>query len=149
MNINECTHVFYVPGELNVIDCAWQPDGVNWQTAINATPMAEVIERYPTAQLMTWDEVIPLIQEGSYAKYKSAPVEITEDRWDEMLNVLPPMKWRSGRGAESFMISEALTLDLRSIFCRIGDRYFEMTDKQSLTHEQIAEMCLPLLATPA
>lgn len=145
MLLSEFTHVFYVPGSNHVIDCAWNPEGKGWQTAIKATPQAELLKKYPDAQLLTWDEVEPLLREADIKKYKKEPFEVTEERWYEMLEVLPPMKWRSGRGAESFMLSEGLAGNLRTIFCRIGDRYFELADESCLTHEQIADLCQPLL----
>lgn len=35
-----------------------------------------------------------------------APQQITAGKWEEMLCVLPPLKWESGAGFESFLMSE-------------------------------------------
>lgn len=54
----------------------------------------------------------------SYADYKAAeraqllgdePTEITADRFHEMLEVLPPMKWEHRGSFQSFLMSEFLT----------------------------------------
>lgn len=70
---------------------------------------------------------------------RTDPKEITEERFLEMLNVLPPMKWRRDVSTESFMISEFLQDDLVMIFCRIGEKYYEMQDVYTLSHPHIVE----------
>ena len=39
-------------------------------------------------------------------QFKCEPVEITDERWHEMLGVLPPVAWKSDSNGESFKISE-------------------------------------------
>lgn len=73
--------------------------------------------------------------------FKHAPVEITAERFDEMLNVLPPMKWRGGRGEQSFMMCEFTIAYITTIFCEIAGRYFEMADSYTLTHADIVSKC--------
>lgn len=57
-------------------------------------------------KILTWNE---------FAKLKKAYyitddlAEITADRYDEMLNVLPPLKWCTINGVEMFCISEMTT----------------------------------------
>jgi hypothetical protein len=81
------------------------------------------------------------------ADFTTGPVEITAERFDEMLNVLPPMKWRGGRGAQSFMMCEFTYADITDIFCEIRGRYFTLSDSCTLTHEDIMQRCA-LLAWP-
>lgn len=50
--------------------------------------------------------------------------EITESRYFEMLEVLPPCKYENGR----FHISERLTGDLVAWFKREGGKFYEKTD---------------------
>jgi hypothetical protein len=142
MNLSDCTHVFYVPGSTSIIDCAWQPEGQEeFQTAIFATPFSEVQRKHPEVKILTWEEVEPMIMEAAIALYVSPPKVITEERFNDMLEILPPMRWKQRSGAESFMISEALTHNIRSIFCRIGDTHYEMCDVDSLSHDEIVEKC--------
>lgn len=133
---SECKDCFYVPGETHIIDVA--TEGVSF---IEKETLDQIQQRYPGAVYMPFDEAFEELTRISYEKYISPPAQITEEYFHEMLDVLPPMKWRREQGSESFMICEALTLDIRSIYCRIGDQYFEMADRQSLTHEQIVEKC--------
>jgi hypothetical protein len=44
--------------------------------------------------------------------------EIVEDRWDEMLDVMPPLKWRIIGNYDTFYVCEAITCNLYSIFAR-------------------------------
>ena len=61
-------------------------------------------------------------------QFKSEPVEITEERWHEMLGVLPPVAWKSDSTGESFKISERTAGSITAIFVRIRHRYFELSD---------------------
>ena len=69
-------------------------------------------------------------------QFKSEPVEITEERWHEMLGVLPPMAWTSDSTGESFKISERTAGSITAIFVRIRDRYFELSDTCTLPHRE-------------
>jgi hypothetical protein len=70
-----------------------------------------------------------------------APKRVTVERWDEMLNVLPPMYWRSGPGSESFKMIEFDCYDITTIFCRIGSDYYELSDSAGLSHAAIVAKC--------
>lgn len=133
---------FYVPGDRHIIDTI---NPCTLRSSICNESFSTIRERHPNAEVWDLDEAWQEIEHLTYALLVKNPISITEDRWDEMLNVLPPMNWRSGSGSESFMICEATALDLHSTFCRIGQQYFEMTDRQSLTHQEIAEKCRAIL----
>ena len=47
--------------------------------------------------------------------------EITAERYDEMLNCLPPMRWTNG----GFFLSELYDGDIGSFFQEWGNRYYE------------------------
>jgi Protein of unknown function (DUF1419) len=132
---------YYVPGSTSIIDRVTE-DGLTFHFR---NTLEEVLERYPGAELWEAEKAFAEVQRLTYEHYISAPIEITEDQFHEMLNVLPPMKWSQEHGLESFMISEALTMDIRSIYCRIVDRYFEMANRQSLTHKEICDQCMQLI----
>jgi Protein of unknown function (DUF1419) len=74
--------------------------------------------------------------------FKSEPVEITEERWDEMLGVLPPVGWKNDGTHESFKISERTAGSITAIFVRIKDRYFELSDTITLPHRDCVERVL-------
>ncbi len=50
--------------------------------------------------------------------------EITEDKYYEMLNVLPPTRFHNYRGAEIFFVSECHTLDLYNCFIMANDKHY-------------------------
>lgn len=95
-----------------------------------------VLERH-AAEYGTALVVLPV--DEAFARYENAfkrePVEITEDRWHEMLGVLPPVGWRTAPyNHESFKISERTAGSVTAIFVRIDDRYFELSDSITLPH---------------
>jgi len=133
---------FYEPGSTHIIDTINSDTGLS---SICGESLEQVRQRCPKAEIWDFEQACEQIQSITYATTITAPVEVTEERWWEMLNVLPPMRWRGGGDTESFMICEATTLDLHSIFCRIGDRYFELVNKRTMTHEEIVSACHPLI----
>ena len=67
------------------------------------------------------------------------PVEVTEERWEDMLNVLPPCRWGNYGGYNAFHVSEHLTGSLVNWFVRTGDKFYEFTDSCYLTTSQMIE----------
>jgi hypothetical protein len=80
------------------------------------------------------------------AAFRSGVVEITADKWDDMLGVLPPMAWRNDGLGESFKLSEYLTGGITSIFVALDGRYFLFNDNATLPH---AEACARVRASEA
>jgi hypothetical protein len=78
--------------------------------------------------------------------FKSEPFEITEERWDEMLGVLPPVAWKNDGANESFKISERTAGSITAIFVRINNRYFELSDTITLPHRECVDRVLRQLA---
>lgn len=64
--------------------------------------------------------------------YITEPMEITAERFDELLNVLPPQHWRSANNFESFQLMEKTINDVTLTCVRIGRgdsaRYFSFED---------------------
>jgi hypothetical protein len=64
--------------------------------------------------------------------------EVTRERFDEMLDILPPQKWIGcGSGSQSFHISERITDNVVCWLVRRGSRYFELQDRIDMTHAQL------------
>src|SRR3990167_5639371 len=59
----------------------------------------------------------------------TAPAVITEARFHEMLNVLPPSRWHNCGGFEVFHVCERLTHDLVAWFAHRNGQYWEFTDR--------------------
>jgi hypothetical protein len=130
--------IYYVLGECHIID---EIDPETGLTKYGGHTKGEVLARYPQAVELSWEEVEPLIDEAANKKFCSRPQRINAERWEEMLNVLPPKRWMQDGEGESFKFMEMTWGDLGLIFCRLGEDYWEFTDSHSLTHEQICQKC--------
>jgi len=75
------------------------------------------------------------------------PQEITRERFWDMLEVLPPCKWQGmGQRFESFHVSERLSGDVVSWFCRVGERYFQVDQESTLPRGELERMVSAELA---
>lgn len=86
-------------------------------------------------QIMTYGEYVKAEKEH----YLNLPLtEITEDRWDEMLCVLPPMSWQTINGCNEFLMSEFLTGVYTSQYARKNGKFYHKTvdayDKTTWIH---------------
>jgi hypothetical protein len=130
------TECWYVPGETHIVDLIHPDDGLTLYAHEDATA---VRARYADARRMTCDEAFAAIDAAALARYKADITEVTEERFTDALNVLPPVGWTTHRGVESFRISERLWGNLTDIYARLGDRYFKLTDDIRLPAATIAE----------
>jgi len=83
-----------------------------WEGHCKIYPDTESFKNYLTAaqnskyEIMTYNEYLQM--ERNY--YTSKPLtEITEEKFEDMLNVLPPLKWCTRNNIEMFCMSEMLT----------------------------------------
>lgn len=67
------------------------------------------------------------------------PKPVTEEKWWDALEVLPPCRWKTVKGVELFHISERITADLVDWYARVGDRYFHFTDRSGRPMEELAD----------
>jgi len=59
------------------------------------------------------------------AEFLNQPViEISAEKYDEMLNILPPLNWVRADGVERFNMCEFLSGPITNQYARVGDRYF-------------------------
>jgi hypothetical protein len=123
-----------------------EEDIKTWEGHIKNYPEAEHFKNYLTDaknkqyKIMTYDEYIQL--EKDY--FTSKPLtEITADRFEEMLNVLPPLKWCTINNIEMFCMSEMLTGTYTSQYLhdRSNNKYYHKTvdilDKATWGHNFI------------
>jgi len=72
-------------------------------------------------ELETWEERFERIR----AEYLAEPmVEITEERFHDMLEVLPPKGWTKSDGIERFCMIEHMIDDVTDQFAHRNGRYF-------------------------
>lgn len=85
-----------------------------------------------------YDEFHEQLTKTENEKYTSKPwIEITEDEWWDMYEVLPPMKDTRLDGWHFFFISEATTSNIHACFCEIGDRYFTASRRTSTPYQEM------------
>jgi len=140
MKVSDIRECFYVPGKPGIID-AVNPD--TGKGLYSRETLTEVKARYPGAVLGEFDTVCD--QQDAY--WISPPVRITKERFFEMLEVLPPVGWKCAsetppvKSKEVFRLSERTSGAVTAIFCRIGDRYFEMQDRIDTPFDRVIELC--------
>jgi hypothetical protein len=81
------------------------------------------------------ESVIKLVEAAHYC----APEKITEERFFEALECMPPSKWRTVSGIESFHLCELYTGSVASFFARAGDRYFTFREHKDIPVEMLNE----------
>lgn len=91
-------------------------------------------------KVMTWDEFQKMQREF----YLSDPVkETTEEQFEEMFCVLPPLKWCTIDGVEMFCMSEMLTGTYTNQYARYNEKYYtklvDITDKSTWINNYIKE----------
>ncbi len=89
--------------------------------------------RYPLVTLGEFDEIAAEIE----SLLKTVPVEISEERYNDMLEVLPPEDWQRTGYGDSFKLCERTSGRITSIFARVGTRYFSFNDLYNLPHATI------------
>lgn len=143
---------FYIPGKSHPQDVAIIPAGCTYD---DSTPAADIyrggysgksLEEYkaehPSILLLTWEEV-----EAQANDAVRQPVsEITEETYEEMFEVLPPMNCCYLGITASFMLVEMYSGNVTDIFARFrlgpnNYRYFRFRDLCTLTHSEIVERC--------
>lgn len=95
--------------------------GIDGKTEICRETLEQVKARHPDAELVNVDEWI----RRKEIALCTEPVEITPERFDEMLNVLPPQRWVTGNDCESFEMCEHTSGRVTTVFVRNGQKYFE------------------------
>ena len=105
--------------------------------------------KHPKLELISFGKALELSQQADRKKYEAGVVkEIKEDRFHEMLNVLPPSAWICNSTNESFRISEDLTGELSNFYIRVFDgefpihkeRFFTVVMPKFTKHNQLISM---------
>lgn len=94
------------------------------------------------ARILPQDEAFALMAAADRSRYCRGPETITAERFDEMLNMLPPAKWQHSPGAESFMIPEAIAGSLHTFGVRIGSDFYAITEDCRISHADLVAACL-------
>lgn len=91
----------------------------------------------PEFQLITWDALAPILT-AYEDEYCTPWQEISDQLWDDALNVLPPEKWETVQGVNIFRICEYLTGNITAHYARLSGRYFTATRRTSTPYAELA-----------
>jgi len=91
----------------------------------------------PDIEIVTWEKIDEFTRQHEQSLI-SEPALITQERFYEMLEVLPPCRWHNCGGFEVFHISERLTGNLVSWFAHNGANYFEFVDHANAKDAHLA-----------
>ncbi|MEQ1713280.1 MAG: hypothetical protein ABL908_18040, partial [Hyphomicrobium sp.] len=127
---------WYVPGKTHIVDVIHPDDGLTLHFAEDA---AQIFARYPTAQRISCDDAWKAADAVGMTRYRKDVSEVTQERFNDALNVLPPVGWTTRQGVESFRISERIWGSITDIYARLGDRYFVLSDDIRLSPAIVAE----------
>jgi hypothetical protein len=86
----------------------------------------------PDLELLTSEEALNRYE----TPFISSVEEISENRFHEMLNILPPMGWKTDSDGECFKMCEFTAGRVTAIFVRIGGRYATFSDRASTPHRE-------------
>ena len=120
-----------------VIDVLRVEDG-KVLTAYGRKTLDEAMRQHPGAEVMP----IEAAHEACCDQYRTDPAQCGAERFLEMLEVLPPLRWQRRGASESFMVGEMIYGDIAAIFVRLGREdgeptYWSFNDRVTLGHDEI------------
>lgn len=98
----------------------------------------DIRAKHPNAVFLSWDNAIALIDVNLQRKYDYVD-EINEQKFDEMLNVLPPENWTQFTNLEYYMVCEAMEDRYYAWYIRKDGRYFSTIAPKSITHNDLVK----------
>jgi len=133
--MQETSNCFYSPAKAVIIDIIMS-DGLSNFCRNNE---AQIKEHYPDAEVMDIETAIKKMEDA----HKTKPIQISEEAFDEALNVLPPMKSVQANRAFTFMSPEMYSGNITAIYASIYDpisnikKHWTFLDSRFLTHDEI------------
>jgi hypothetical protein len=125
-------HAIYIPGQTHI------ETAVNPETGVSCYG-PETLADYPGAVQITLDDATARIEAINRANHCTGPKRVTAEEYSEALECLPPLDWTFGNGSASFKMCEMLTGTLTSIYFKVGENHYVLTDDVFLSHNQLME----------
>jgi hypothetical protein len=145
--------VFFMPARPNrsihVIDlCVFDSSGT-LRGRCSGQTLVELGGRYPGIELGEFD----LVLAEKERQTQTSPEEISQRRYIQALEAMPPMHMRSAGGWESFRMSERYSGRVTAVYATNHRQYFTFLALDTLTHEdivrQIQSTLGPIVPAPA
>lgn len=128
--------IAWCPAQLVSIDEMLDDGRTRW----GGKTLDEVRTEYPGAELITISEA----HRRTNDKHREAPFRMTGERWDWLLNCLPPEQWTRRADAESFKVSELICADIAQICVRLGNgrdgEFWGLKDHYNMPHADAVEL---------
>ena len=86
---------------------------------------------------LTWDEFNDTYYRKYYEALQGEWIEISESKYWDLLECLPPMKWTHGSELDFFFISEAYTTDLHTCVITFNKKYYSALRSHFITGPEI------------
>lgn len=118
--VMDTKYCFYVSGSHSIYDFAILRQNGERMGAYGNKTLTELQAENPNIKLVLFDDAVKEINELDQKRYSNVR-EISEDRYNEMLNILPPMDWKNG----SFLLCEATSGTWHQCFLEHGGKYYE------------------------
>jgi hypothetical protein len=87
-------------------------------------------------------EALDLQIESDRQRYCTGPHRISQERYEEALNCLPPERWIRGVGYASFRMSERITGTIATFYVRVGDSFYELNEHEDTSHGELFQACM-------
>lgn len=116
----EAKYCFYLSGSYNIHDIATLRQNGERIGAYGHKTLKELQAENPNVKLMLTDDAVKEIN-GLKQKLYSNVREISEERYNEMLCIMPPMDWQNG----SFLLYEAASGTWHQCFLEHNGKYYE------------------------
>ena len=95
----------------------------------------------PEAFLCPWEEAEAHSLGLARQRYCKGPEKVSCERWWELLEVMPPARWRSLPDGEIFMVAEPIASDLYRFGVRIGEEYFSIVEDCNIEDSRLIDLC--------
>ena len=131
--INRLTHLILQPGSTHANTSVTIRDGIEIADFTDCTPAEDYLvtlnaKREPGSPefvMVPYAEGEAMLTAAQDTEYLEPWKECTEERYQEMLECLPPEKWERVQGVSIFRMCEYYTSDITRHFASYLGRYFE------------------------
>jgi len=140
-------YCIYQPGKIHIETACFAEEGETLKSPYTGelfeNMLRELNERRevgsPEFQIMPLDDALPIMEEAKKSKYCGDWREITEEKWWDALEVLPPEKWQTVRGVEIFRMCEYLSGNITAHYARLRGKFFVRNCSISENYKDLAE----------